>query len=72
MVTRKTVLNSAQDRAWFVLNVPQAWKSFLSHLMKPLGNVGNVESRFSPFGGSVNLSASLGNGLCRMYHMLGN
>jgi hypothetical protein len=31
-----------------------------------------VESRFSPFGDSANLDTRLVQGLCRMYHRLGN
>jgi hypothetical protein len=33
-----------------------------------LGNVGQVEDRFSPFGDSVNLGARLVYGLRGMYH----
>jgi hypothetical protein len=36
-----------------VLNVPQAQKSFWTHQMGLLGDVGLVESRFGPFGDSV-------------------
>jgi hypothetical protein len=41
--------------AWFASNVPQAWKSFWTHPMVLLGDVGQVEARFGLFGDSVNL-----------------
>ena len=37
-----------------------------------LGDVGQVEARFSPFGDSVNLDASYMDGLRRMFHKLEN
>jgi hypothetical protein len=40
-----------------VSNVPQAWKSFWTHTMELLGNVGNVESYVVAFGGTDNLDA---------------
>jgi hypothetical protein len=40
-----------------VLNVPRVWKSFLAHLMVLLGDIGQVEPCFGPFGDSVILSA---------------
>jgi hypothetical protein len=40
-----------------VPKVSQAQKSFGSHLMELLGDVGLVESRFGPFGDSVSVSA---------------
>jgi hypothetical protein len=36
-----------------VPNVPQARKSFWTHTMKLLGDVGHVESHFGLFGDSV-------------------
>jgi hypothetical protein len=42
--------------AWFAPNVPWAWKSFWVHPMVLLGDVGQVEAHFDPFGDSVNLS----------------
>jgi hypothetical protein len=36
-----------------VLNIAQANKSFWTHTMKLLGDVGHVESHFGPFGYSV-------------------
>jgi hypothetical protein len=38
-----------------VPNVQQARKSLCTHMMKLLGDVGHVESHFSPFGDSVNI-----------------
>jgi hypothetical protein len=42
--------------ARFVSNVPWAWESFWVHLMELLGDVGQVEGCFDPFGDSVNLN----------------
>jgi hypothetical protein len=36
--------------------------------MELLGNVGEVEARFRPFGDAVNLGVRLVHGLHRMYH----
>jgi hypothetical protein len=47
----------SQDRCMFVSNVPQAQKSFWSHVMDHLGDVGHVESRFGMFGESVSVGA---------------
>jgi hypothetical protein len=44
------VLVSVQDCAWFVPNVPLAQKSFWTHPMELLGNMGPMESHFGPFG----------------------
>jgi hypothetical protein len=38
-----------------VLNVPQTLKSFWMHQMILLGDVGDVESCFGPFGDSVSV-----------------
>ena len=43
--------------AWFALNVPFAWKTFLMHVMGLLGDMGHVESCFGPFGDSVSVGA---------------
>jgi hypothetical protein len=43
--------------ARFASNVPYAQKSFWTHLMVLLGDVGQVEAYFSMFGDSVNLTA---------------
>jgi hypothetical protein len=40
-----------------VPNVPWAWKSFQAHLMGLLGDIGQVETCFGPFGDSVSLNA---------------
>jgi hypothetical protein len=40
-----------------MLKVPQAKKSFWTHLMELLGDMGHVEPRFGPFGNSVSVSA---------------
>jgi hypothetical protein len=40
-----------------VPNIPQVRKSFWTHPMALLGDVGQVEPRFGLFGDSVNLSA---------------
>jgi hypothetical protein len=42
------------------------------HTMELPGNLGCVESRFSPFGDSANLDARLVHGLRRTYHRLIN
>ena len=39
--------------AWFVLDVPKAYKSFWTHPMELVGDVGHVEYRFFLFGDSV-------------------
>jgi hypothetical protein len=41
----------------FVPNVPQAQKPFWTHRMELLGDVGLMESHFSPFGDSVTVGA---------------
>ena len=43
--------------ACFAPNVPWARKSFRTHPIELLGDVGRVESRFSPFGDSVSVGA---------------
>jgi hypothetical protein len=40
--------------------------------MVHLGDMGQVEARFGPFGDSVNVGASSVHGLRRMYHRLKN
>jgi hypothetical protein len=42
-----------------VPNVPLAKKSFWSHKLELLGDVGNVESGFRPFGDNTNFDASI-------------
>ena len=51
----ETVLVSVQDRC--IVCARQAEKSFWTHLMVPLGDVAQVEARFSLFGDSANLDA---------------
>jgi hypothetical protein len=46
-----------------VPNVPLARKSFLTHPMEILGDVGHLESRFPPFGDSVSVGARWVHGL---------
>jgi hypothetical protein len=48
-------VNLGEIGAWFARNVPWAWKSFEAYPIELLGNVGQMEARFGPFGGSVNL-----------------
>ena len=43
--------------ARFAWNVPLAQKSFWTHLMELLGDVGYVDSCFFPFGDSVSVGA---------------
>jgi hypothetical protein len=43
--------------AWFVPNLPYAWKSFWMNQMKLLGNEAQLEARFGPFRDSANLDA---------------
>jgi hypothetical protein len=40
-----------------VLNVLSAWKMFLTQPMELLGDVGHLESCFSPFGDGVSVGA---------------
>jgi hypothetical protein len=51
------VLILIQNRCMVALNVPQALKSFWTHPMELLGDVGHVESRFGLFGDSASVSA---------------
>jgi hypothetical protein len=53
----ETVLISTQDRCMVCADVPYAWKSFWTHPIKLLDDVGKVQARFGLFGDSVNLSA---------------
>jgi hypothetical protein len=41
----------------FALNIPQAQKSFLTHPIEHLGDVGHVESHFGPFRDYVSIGA---------------
>jgi hypothetical protein len=40
-----------------VLKIPQPQKSFWTHLIELLGDMGYVESRFDPFGESIGVGA---------------
>jgi hypothetical protein len=59
-----------QIGARFAPNITQAQKSFWTHTMKLLGDLGRVESRFGLFAHSANLDAKLVHGLRRTYHRL--
>jgi hypothetical protein len=41
----------------FALNIPQAQKSFWTHPIEHLGDVGHVKSHFGPFRDSVSIGA---------------
>jgi hypothetical protein len=41
----------------FALNIPQAQKSFCTHPIEHLGEVGHVKSHFGPFRDSVSIGA---------------
>jgi hypothetical protein len=51
------VLISTQDKTRFVPNVPQAHKSFWTHLIVLQGDVDQAEAHFDPFGDSFNIDA---------------
>ena len=51
------VLFFTQDRCMVVPKVPQARIYFWTHPMELLGDVGHVESCFSPFGDVVSVGA---------------
>jgi hypothetical protein len=52
----------------FALNIPQAQKSFWTHPIEHLGDLGHVESYFDPFGESLSTGARQVHGLRRAYH----
>jgi hypothetical protein len=52
--------------------MPLDQKSFYTHSIKFLGDVGHVESHFGPFSDSVDLDARYVHGLRRTYHRLTN
>jgi hypothetical protein len=56
----------------FALNRPQAQKSFWTHLIEHLGDVGHVESHFSPCRDSVSIGVRYVHGLHETYHRLRN
>ena len=47
-------------------------KSFMTHPMEFLGDVGHLESHFGPFGDSISVDARYLHGLRHMYHWLRN
>jgi hypothetical protein len=49
-VCLEIVLNLSQDRCMICAKHTEGSKSFWTHLMELEGDVGYVESRFSPFG----------------------
>jgi hypothetical protein len=51
------VLILTQERCTVCDKSTMGSKSFWMHLMELLGDVGHVESRFGPFGNSVNVGA---------------
>jgi hypothetical protein len=52
-----TFFISAEDRCTFAPNVLWARKSFWPHPRDLLGDMGQIEAHFGPFGDSVNLDA---------------
>jgi hypothetical protein len=42
----------------FELNIPQAKKSFWTHPIEYLGDLGHVESHFGPFGESLSIGCT--------------
>jgi hypothetical protein len=57
LVRLEIVLILTSDRCTFCANVPLTWKSFWTHLRDLLGDVGHLESYFSPFEDTVSVSA---------------
>jgi hypothetical protein len=49
--------DSVSVGAWFVPSVTKARKSFWTHTMELLGNVGHVESHSGVFGDTVSVAA---------------
>jgi hypothetical protein len=64
------VLILTQDRCTVCVERTIGSYSFRTRLMELLGDVGHVESRFSPFGDSVSVGVRLVHGLCQKYHRL--
>ena len=56
-VRLEIVLTKTQDRCKFAPNVHWSRKSFWTHPMELLCDVGHVESPFRPFGDSVSIGA---------------
>jgi hypothetical protein len=55
-----------------VPNIPLAQKLFWTHPVVLLGDVGHVESRFSPFGDNVSVRVRLVHGMRQTSHRLIN
>jgi hypothetical protein len=51
------VLISTQDKTWFAPNIPQAHKSFWTHLILLQGDMDQAEAHFNRFGDSFNIDA---------------
>jgi hypothetical protein len=51
----------------FALNIPEAEKSFWTHLIEHLGDVGHMKSHFGPLRDSVSIGARYEHGLCQTY-----
>jgi hypothetical protein len=56
LVHLEIVLISAQDRCVVCAKCTMAWKSFWAQAMVLLGDVGQVEAHFSPFGNVLMLA----------------
>ena len=67
LVCLEIVLIWVEDRC-----IPQAQKSFWTHMMVLLGDKAQVKARFGPFGESANLDRRYVHGLRRTYHRLGH
>ena len=61
------VLNFTEDRCTVCVERIIGSKSFWTHLIEFLGDVGHVESRFGPFGGTISVGARWLHGLCQTY-----
>jgi hypothetical protein len=59
---------SAKIGSRFAPYLPQAQKSFWTHMTELLGDLDHVESRFCLFADSANLDTRLVQGLRRTYH----
>jgi hypothetical protein len=53
-------------------NIPHTWKSFWTHMMELLSDVGHVEFRFGVFGDGLCVGARLVHCLRQTYHRLRN
>ena len=58
--------------AWFAPNVPKAQKSFWTHQIVLLGDMGQAEARFDQSGDSFNLGARQVHGSRQTNHKHGN